>query len=85
MTAHPHSISDVEFEQMREARNHARDIAVTLEQELAAANADVEKAECAIAGALGCLDAANDFEDPLPGSVQRARTLLRSHLLGGES
>lgn len=65
MTAHPHSIADVEFEQMRDERNHARDIACTFEQELAAAEASIARAldliensdhACCPCGAPSCGD-----------------------------
>lgn len=52
MTAHPHSISDVEFEQMRESLEQARGMACALEQDLAAANR-------IIANALTWLDRAH--------------------------
>lgn len=41
--------------------------------------ADLEKFEVGLAGALGALDGANDF-DLLPDGAQRARTLIREAL-----
>jgi len=69
------------YEEMREQRDQALIRAEAAEQELAAATQENEKAELAVAGALGCLDAANDFES-LPDSVQRARQILRAQILG---